>query len=514
MIETERPQASPTIELTQSPEEPAATEIPNRPFVAGESAVIGIGASRTASEQPAIFVISTDGAAYLELEMPAGWEASLGYEYSNGWLAVITGKGGERYDSSGIELTLFQLPVTQPVIQIELFSHEHNAAIQDVGSAEIMNGPLGAMYMAVAEGWGDIGDRQSHWSPEGRYLAFNAAIESNNSEIYAYDTQSDEVVRLTEQPDQATVQGWSPDGDQVIYSISREYVGYPLAAPWTLGMGAVSVTDGGERTLYSESLSDGQIVEILGWDTPNSYILGATQPGSERLLANPHHWLSRVYFRTGGISHIYQGNVGSVSVDPKTGWLGFIAMPDLQQYTDRVDSLTGGLYRVPPRSIQAQRFPQFDRTADALLAAWLPEPDYLVANQIEGRFEGEPGGVTAFKLTGEEIARFNYQPEFQMPIPSPDGLRLAFRTEAENGHAVSLYDAFGKFLGSLSPGASARDLAWLPDSSGLVYRTWGDESVVLYLVSMAGATVAEIAEFPPFPAGIPIESLAVIEIPE
>ena len=55
------------------------------------------------------------------------------------------------------------------------------------------------------------------WSPSGHYLAFVAALEGANTDIYRFDTWSNNIRQLTTNSLNAYLPSWSPGGDWVLH---------------------------------------------------------------------------------------------------------------------------------------------------------------------------------------------------------------------------------------------------------------------------------------------------------
>ena len=55
------------------------------------------------------------------------------------------------------------------------------------------------------------------WSPDGRTLAFVGGMDGESVDVYAYDTFTGQISRLTDGPQQAYNLRWSPDGQFVIH---------------------------------------------------------------------------------------------------------------------------------------------------------------------------------------------------------------------------------------------------------------------------------------------------------
>lgn len=55
------------------------------------------------------------------------------------------------------------------------------------------------------------------WSPDGRYLAFAAAIDGPTSDLYLYDSHQDEIIRVSSGPNQVYGPIWASDGSGVLH---------------------------------------------------------------------------------------------------------------------------------------------------------------------------------------------------------------------------------------------------------------------------------------------------------
>ena len=95
------------------------------------------------------------------------------------------------------------------------------------------------------------------WSPDGRWLAFNAMIDGPTSDLYVYDTANGAVTRLTDGPTQAAQPMWSPVSAQILHAALKGAnidTGMHVQAFWT------AAPEGGDVRLVNE----GEDV-ALGW---------------------------------------------------------------------------------------------------------------------------------------------------------------------------------------------------------------------------------------------------------
>lgn len=100
------------------------------------------------------------------------------------------------------------------------------------------------------------------WSPNGRYLAFSAAIDGPTADLYVYDTVSDQIRRLTDGLDMATQPEWSPDGKWIVH---RGITGWGGGC-YESGVWAAAV-DGSEV----KWLNRGECFEITRWVGPETF---------------------------------------------------------------------------------------------------------------------------------------------------------------------------------------------------------------------------------------------------
>lgn len=108
------------------------------------------------------------------------------------------------------------------------------------------------------------------WSPNGRYLAFTAAIDRPSADLYVYDTLTDQIRRLTDSLDMATQPEWSPDGKWIVHRGNNTFG----ARCYETGVWAAAL-DGSEV----KWLNPGECFNITRWTGPETFETFTPQSG-------------------------------------------------------------------------------------------------------------------------------------------------------------------------------------------------------------------------------------------
>ncbi len=86
------------------------------------------------------------------------------------------------------------------------------------------------------------------WSPDGRYLAFVAALDGPSSDLYVYDAISKKVNHLTSGELEVALPVWTPDGSEIIYQVVGTF---GTGAGWSAnGVRAVHPDGSGDHLIY------------------------------------------------------------------------------------------------------------------------------------------------------------------------------------------------------------------------------------------------------------------------
>lgn len=378
-------------------------------------------------EGRSLTVRNADGSGQTRLPLPDPLldvgDLTNGMAPHGGWLAVRTGR---RADWGDLAIELIHLPdghiqrlspLLSPAVQ------KDNLVIQSVV-------------------WRDA----LRWSPDGRYLAFIAAVDGSSSDLYVYDLVANKIQRMTSGSNQAATPFWTPDSLWVITQemdglTTSATVGWDLTTVW-----AVNISTQEIRKLYDPPPdSDGEV--FLGWYTPGELALYSQGSyGAHNLRVLDLEKLTMTPIFVGVFSHM--------AYDP--GNKEFL----YSLGEDRV-SATGaspGLYEIHPETNETQLL----QAGEWAQLNWSVQANSFIANGLQGTLVINPSG---------SLVLFNNEPS---SLPSPSGKWQVSWGGADAGPytGLRLYQTTGQILQTLLKDP-VQVLTWMPDSTGFFVLAGG-----------------------------------------
>jgi dipeptidyl aminopeptidase/acylaminoacyl peptidase len=198
-------------------------------------------------------------------------------------------------DGKGWELEIIHLP--------DLNRQTITPLISESNLTSMENDPGQDMLLTSAI----VFESPVQWSPDGRYLAFVAALDGPSSDLYVYDTVTQKITHTTSGELEVARPVWTPDGSEVIYQVVTTF---GTGAGWTAnGVRAVKPDGSGDRLIYRNPNGTG----------PETF-LGITKDG----IALVDHFDPRggglylVNIATGEL-HLLIANYLSAAMDPVNG---------------------------------------------------------------------------------------------------------------------------------------------------------------------------------------------------
>ena len=130
--------------------------------------------------------------------------------FHNGFRSAVSPDGSHlalvRRDDAGFELILLDLPGGQQTFVVRLldgFGEDYEEPIED---PRIFVEQVFSNYSSIA------------WQPgRGDLLAFVGAVNGETTDLYVYDTRTQEIIQLSDEPSFAVLPRWSPDGEYLLY---------------------------------------------------------------------------------------------------------------------------------------------------------------------------------------------------------------------------------------------------------------------------------------------------------
>ena len=393
----------------------------------------------------------TDGSVIKEIYRPPFLPTyGIGYSPapSGGLLAFAASPPGSAQGSPELVLYLATLPEARPSAVSELLSQAQLVAL----STEVPGDP----QESWGEQWFQIEQMRAAisrpnglaWSPDGKLLAFAAALDAPNTDLYVYDTQAGSITRLTTGPYQTAELLWSPTGEYIAHSATSD-INIGRNGPLLIVEGLWAAEPG---TGAVTSLA-GPGTELVQWIGPETVLLSTA---AEVPCASSG--LTSVNAATGETRILWPGSFDGVAADPSSGTvLVGIDLPDESLAYEEVcpPYEPNGLYLLRPDNPPV-RIGDYKNTWTGLVPSivWSAESQAFMAATPTGVAIISPSGEFAVGATGLE----------NVPLPSPSLEYMAVE-DAESTLAI------------LTPGGTVRSemtnpvcqAIWDPDGSAIYF---------------------------------------------
>jgi hypothetical protein len=273
------------------------------------------------------------------------------------------------------------------------------------------------------------------WSPNGRYIAFTAALDNASSDLYLFDTWQGQVRRLNGLYTHNGIPFWSPSGN---WLISQEFDWLSTDAGWrTTNITALRVPGyDDQNTLYLPPQGS-QMETLLGWVNDQNFLSYSQTPEGPQTIREVTLDAPKSVIR-------YEGPFLQAAFDPGSKFAALILGPN---HAGK-DGLTAGIYGFQP----GESNPQLLRAGDFTQLAWDPG-GMFIASGASGVFGFMPEG-TGFFLPEEGQASL-----------SPSGNWLIAWEEEQNPGARLYQPPVNVPLQTLLE-SPITDVVWQPDSRG------------------------------------------------
>jgi hypothetical protein len=286
------------------------------------------------------------------------------------------------------------------------------------------------------------------WSPSGHYLAFVAALEGANTDIYRFDTWSNNIRQLTTNSLNAYLPSWSPDGDWVLH-LKGDSIG-GLTDMDMDGMWVVSPDGSETKRLYD---SGGGFDLLVAWVDGDTFY-------SSRNTSLGHYDLTRRKVDGSTPNDVYSGPFAAREKVSFDDLMSAVAI-NIQPADPTVEAGTSpGIYLASLKTGVVDLV----LPGDWRSVKWWPGKGVFLANGEEG---------TAFiRRTGEVVKQMD--DIVDSVAPSPAGGWMVSYGEA----GASVYTHIGVFIQQVYDGPVA-EVVWQPGDEGFFIEVYQVENPVI-----------------------------------
>jgi hypothetical protein len=429
-----------------------------------------------------LLFMNLDGTGLTQLAINGDWSFHWpkSSAFSEKWVALETGKRPGYTDVNlnnfpdDLAYRLLQIPSGQFERTIPLISSKLVAEIRQVEYWM----PFPTIIHALASS-------PIQWSPDGRYLAFIAALDGPSSDLYVYDTARDRIRRLTDGPNEAYIMSWSPDSQWILHAEVTSYATHTVLIGGRPRATAVWVASPDGSQVRKVHDVDDEVVQFQGWLSPNVYV--------EQMIMDYENYqfnINTVDIRSGKMTSIYPC-FGSFAGLTTEGDIIFRSegYTDTMKYNPQYacsDPLPSGYYVF--RDGNSFSLPQFP-------TRYMPKWNEALKKFIAWTSEE----TEIWDLSGQLITAFPQEKCY--PLVSPDGKWFAFwypcDKDYERERRIRFYNPEGEMLQEYFMKADCSYwnpdtplkvdcLYWNPDSSGTFLQ---DRDQLWFLSPQNGGSV-------------------------
>lgn len=297
------------------------------------------------------------------------------------------------------------------------------------------------------------------WSPDGRFLAFTAALDNNSSDLYVVDTEKDRIERLGGLYSQSASPFWAPGSN---WLVSQELGDYDEETGWRSEVvSGLRIPGYDDQNSFYLPLSGSQEEVFLGWTNAQNFI-------SYSQTADGPLALRQVNVDTLSVGIVLQNSFARAAFDPVSKSLAFV----LSDEDATSQGLIGGVYLLRPES------PSFSlqRAGDWSHLTWDPGGMFVASS---------PQGALAFTPEGESIL---LQDEAQMALSPSGNWIVAWGDGTESTTGARLYQSpSGNRLQEIMD-LQVGSVFWQPDSKAFFLFAEGS----LYHLAFPSLNLVEI----------------------
>lgn len=281
------------------------------------------------------------------------------------------------------------------------------------------------------------------WSPDGRFLAFTAALDNETSDLYVFDTLNNRIDRLNGLSSQAATPFWARSSSWLIsQELSKVSGGWRAEA-----VSGISVPGFGDQKVLYLPDPDSQEEVFLGWINADTFI-------SYTITIEGPKKLQQVRTDSPEVILLFEDAFTSAAFDQENQVVAFF----VGEEEARLQNLVAGIYTIQPDQFgyTLQRAGNWDQLV------WNPGGLFLARGAQ---------GVFAFSLQGEDI----YLPNESDLRISPDGQWMVGWGDGVGSQSgARLYQTPSSYPLQTISDQPVEAILWGPDSRGFFIFAGGD----------------------------------------
>jgi len=310
-------------------------------------------------------------------------------------------------------------------------------------------------------------DESASWSPDGSLIAIAGAMEGPSTDIFVYDFENDQIRQLTNEPDQVSILGWSPDSKYIIYYTTNHIDDYGshIESYWAVDM------EGGSKKLVeiNDTVSSSK---IAGWLSEDTFIT------SRISFEFPSEDLKIINIQSGEIQTLYEDHYDNEYFDKKSSRL-FINF-------QRVLGWGPKDYGVFEYDFENKNLLMFLPGKVSITGRLENTPYFFGGEYIDRNYSSHiidhQGNVIINAITSSYSIP---------PIASPNGNYIVLQT---GNTELSIFNRSGEKIHSLD---AIGEICWNDDSQSFyIYKTNSQELIIYYADAKYNWEPIEINRFP------------------
>jgi hypothetical protein len=250
---------------------------------------------------PDISPTDTDTSPYEEVVQPTDLAGFEGLQPDVPWLIVSTDDGLWAADMDGSNLVKLaeksyfeidlQRAISSPAHKIAVLTsaqdYYNELALQvislpgreviktiDLTTPDSAPGTDSAPGDPDLEAMRAVAEQPSYtWSPDGTRLAFTAALDNPNADIYVYELESQDIQKVSEDAGQDYWPSWTPDGKSILFYEAEGFgtgAGFAMSGIW------LAAADGSGAKKLATPTSSGE--QLIGWRDSETAVLTSWSP--------------------------------------------------------------------------------------------------------------------------------------------------------------------------------------------------------------------------------------------